>query len=481
MSEKIVGTADPKTDVANLERAITNQREVTLVGTFDLGSDDATRRTITISNGIRLRGVVETTSLGSRHYRTVIRGGGALLKHALYGDSHSGAFKVTSGEAVAIEDISFVGARGPAIFAERCAGLTVKRCRFVDPVPGWMLGLAAATPDTARPEGPNIRFVSAIWAAGPECRGAFLAYRNIYKAAAPVGDDDTIIACGETSFDDIKIVSNELHCHDEAIEVLANLSGGGAGSAIVIADNQITMRKLVGDYFGRRGHGAIVCVRNGHDRTTINNNRIRSTGNVAPFLLTGANFDIFDNTTIQEPGPSTDQVPRADATYMLGVNVAPLNLTASALERLGLADLGPSLDSSDVWNNTLIGSAVVAFQMADYGGPTPNTSHGNRFWDNHLLLSYDRALELGAGTHGNEFAGSFREPHDLAPPGSNVIISSGSTEPRSVPRMVHRLRDALGTLRPDGGAPRSRLGGVVRRIASGLRGSRSGTRPSSGG
>ena len=116
-------------------------------GTFFMGDGkDAPRKTAWMRRGLKVVGQKDGDT-----WRTVIRGGGAVLRPGVSGAMESGPIRVTlegDDHAVILEDIWFREWAGEVVFILSCNGFEFRGCRISHP----------ATP--ADPE--TIRFVHAL-------------------------------------------------------------------------------------------------------------------------------------------------------------------------------------------------------------------------------------------------------------------------------------------------------------------------------
>ena len=96
-----------------------------------------------------------------------------------------------------------------------------------------------------------LRFVHAILATGPHCKGHFIAednHCNFFEPPTnePLAHDENFLACVMSAFDFIRIENNsEVVIHDDGIGVLLNRGVEfGDSSAIHVNNNHIVIKKM---------------------------------------------------------------------------------------------------------------------------------------------------------------------------------------------------------------------------------------------
>lgn len=400
----VTATGDPVLDPQRIRDAIADPREfdeIVLQGTFNFGdgSASAPRQTVIVPRGI--------TFVGDS---ALVKGGGAVTG-SFFGNTEGGPFKVENAGAaaggddkpVAFQRIAFSGWAGEAISAQSCQGLEVTGCEFTKPVPGNTTGLGLPGLDT---------YISAIWAAGPGCRGTLLVEQNIADLTdyTPLANDEQLVGCQLTNFERISMVGNKITGHDDGLEIVMNgyYSEDGNFGPIQIARNEITLDLALPNPYV--GSGGISCLRNRNSSTLVEQNTVNLTGNRGlAITLSGENMTVSNNS--MSLGAAGSLIPFGGIA-------------------LGLADpapgfpenLGPSLNKSTIANNTVTGTAYFGIVFVDLRyhdptlGDTPNESHGNRVINNDLSALNALAFSLFAGpdTYDNVFNGCFASVLDMS-------------------------------------------------------------------
>lgn len=375
----VEGQNDVEADCAAIQEAISMGADVIrLHGTFDFGEQEDDRKTLTIWRSVSIEGVDDVWSppfaqgpefddsnqpFPKRH--AIIDGGGAWSQDLR---SHTGAFLVALGVnvgSVVIRNVYFRNFRFAAIEAVRCQGLEVVDCDFRDPVPGWSEAFRNMV-------GTPLHSTSGVLAYSEECEGPFHVIDNecdFLDTAQEVPQDEQFVACLSTNFRTIRIIDNTITTRDDALEVLFNGNNGQSPCELLIQDNIITIEQRVGpgDYSVWPLHVGIMCCRNGTGTTTqIVHNEITASGeNMSAFAFSGDHFVVRDNTVAL----STGNPFFPTAAFWFGTD-----FSAPALG----ANLGASLNDSDLFQNEISGSA--AYAILTYDDPATaesNDSHGS--------------------------------------------------------------------------------------------------------
>ncbi len=443
----IQGEDNPVQDAVNIQNAVNNPafNPITLQGRFNFGGGwdgwhggPLLRKTVVITRAVTIQGPAGKAD---------IIGGGAK-RDSMFGIADSGPFKLEGNAGhVIFERLRFSGWKGEAILAEACQGLTVRDCEFKNPAPGTAMAFG------------SLRFVHAVLAGGPRCTGPFIAtgnYCDLMNYAndplyaihprkrpgatepsepvpifptphlEPLADDEQLLACVLTNFNEIRITDNQIFGHDEGIEVISNLSN----QTLEISDNIMTLVQTVGAVWGGpNGHFGIVCCKN--KDAVITNNTITITGPGSGLVLSGEGYTVTGNTVSFHPLVSGDLNTYPVAGFLLGSNIAPQDFPT---------DLGPSIIDSSISNNTLIGMAKYGIKTFDayydvdpFAVPVPpaNDSHNNAIENNSLWPGFRpiyASLFLGSGTHDNTCIGMFPVPTSDRPGvidegvGNNVTV-----------------------------------------------------------
>ncbi|MFP6582474.1 MAG: hypothetical protein VCD00_07930 [Candidatus Hydrogenedentota bacterium] len=372
-------------------------------GTFFLGDGKAApRKTAWMRRGLKVVGVKEGAI-----WRTVIRGGGEVLTPGVGGALESGPIRIKlegDDHTVILEDIWFREWACEVVFILACNGFEFRGCRITDPV-------NAADPS-------KTRFVHALWTQGNDARGDFIAENNLVELGqydGPLAEDEQFMGIFTSNHDNIRIVNNTITGTDEAIEILMNRYGDiGEGdpkaakspAEIVVANNTIDVTGTPGARWG--GSWAILVAGNLNvDRVLIENNHVTKRGEGWGIGLSGANFEIVDNTFIFE---------EHNGKLSLGA------MTIGGYPKLAGKEMGSSMTNSVIKGNTFEGRVRdhALFFMAGSAG-YENASTGNRIdmGDSFNTLGAKTTLTLSQDMRDNEFNGDTGKVADNAKKGAN--------------------------------------------------------------
>lgn len=348
----VEGRNDVGADCAAIQDAIAaGADQIKLSGTFNFGEQDDDRRTLFITGPVSIEGEDGATIHGGGVWRGDIQ-------------THIGAFVVASAGPVVIKNVRFTNFRLAAIQALVCQGLEVMGCEFMDPLPGWSESFynEAKTP---------LHSTSGILAFGGDCKGPLYVSDNhcdFLQTAEEVPQDEQFVACAMTNFSSIRITDNKINTRDDGVEVLFNGIAAQSPGEILIQDNDIAIEQRVGvgDYKTWPLHTGILCCRNGPGTATeIVDNHMTATGeNMSAFVFSGDHFVIKNNEVALETGNPSFPT----AAFWFGIDIK-----VDAFPE----DLGPSLNDSDLSQNTVTGSAKYAIMTYD-----DNDSHGSVIKDN---------------------------------------------------------------------------------------------------
>lgn len=393
-------------DYKNLQWAFDNAASGGTVeldaGTFFLGDGkEGDRRTVIMRKGLRIVGKKEGDT-----WRTVIRGGGALINPGV-GPIESGPIRVineSDSHPAVFEGIWFREWSCEVIFVQASPGFVMRNCRLSHPV------------NTAK-EGP-MRYVHALWSTGTQSRGDFIVEDNLvemgnYTDGLP--DDEQLLGVFYANHDTIRVVNNVIIGVDEAIEIIGNRIGQGGGgrapSEIIVTGNRIEVNQNLGDKWA--GTFAILIAGNVDTKTVrIEDNDITVRGKGWAFGLSGENLNVTGNSVRFE---KLDGVVPAGAVY---IGFSPL---------FGRS-MGASIIDSVFENNTFEGAVkdygilFVSTSGNVLGGTeVPNESHGNRFdlGDSLANLGAETTIAIGKGVHDNVFTGNTGKVDDKSPKGAN--------------------------------------------------------------
>jgi hypothetical protein len=245
----------------------------------------------------------------------------------------------------------------------------------------------------------------------PEIELSPASDENFLQPEMSPASDENFLACMQTHFNSIEIVSNVIRSHDDGIEVFLN--DGESSSTISVTGNSVNLAKLFGD-FG--GHIGILCCNNyagSPPQVEISGNTVSVTGaGIALALSSKTGINVSNNRLFLQADDSGNLPPMG---IMLGVNYAPA----------GLPELGPSLNYSEILGNHFNGQALSGIYTFDGNTdlnlnhpPNPplkaNTSRCNSIEDSDfvdftpirvpLARHSGTALYLCAQTYGNSYS-----------------------------------------------------------------------------
>jgi hypothetical protein len=405
----------PRNDIddhRNLQWAFDNTKAggtVTLAaGTFFMGDgDSAPRKTAWMKRGLKIVGTKEGAI-----WRTVIRGGGAVLSPGVSGAMESGPIRVTlegDDHPVILEDIWFRDWAGEVVFILSCNGFEFRGCRITDPA-------NVANPDTTR-------FIHALWTQGNDARGDFIAENNLVEMGqydGPMAEDEQFMGIFTSNHDNIRIVNNTIIGTDEAIEILMNRHGDtGPGdskaatspSEIIITGNTIDVTGTPGPRWG--GSWAILIAGNLNvDRVLIADNDVTKRGEGWGVGLSGANFEVRDNVFRFEEHKG---------------KLTPGAITIGGYPKLAGKFMGSSLTNSVIENNQFIGKVSKHGVFFMPGGKGfENASTGNRIdvGDSLISLGAETTVTLSQEMANNSFRGKYDTISDSASESSNKFNSN---------------------------------------------------------
>jgi hypothetical protein len=372
-------------------------------GTFFMGDGKAApRKTAWMRRGLNVIGVKK-----GDEWQTTIRGGGEVMAPGVGGKLESGPIRIKlegDDHPVVLENIWFREWSCEVVFILACNGFEFRGCRISDPV-------NAADPS-------KTRFVHALWTQGNDARGDFIAENNLVelgKYDGPLAEDEQFMGIFTSNHDNIRIVNNTITGTDEAIEILMNRYGNtGEGdplaakspATIVVANNTIDVTGTPGARWG--GSWAILIAGNLNvDKVEVKNNHVTKRGEGWGIGLSGANFEITDNTLVFEEH-NGKLVP---GVFQIG-----------GYPLLAGKAMGSSLTNSVIENNVYKGKVAdhgVFFQPG--GAGFANASRGNRIdvGDSLVTLGAKTTLTLSQEMNDNELSGKFDKVTDNAKKGAN--------------------------------------------------------------
>lgn len=370
-------------------------------GTFFLGDGkDAPRRTVWMRHGLRIIGKKD-----GRAWRTVIRGGGEVLKPGVGGELESGPIRIAidnDNHPAVFENIWFREWACEVIFIVACPGFEFRGCRISNPV------------NTAIPD--KIRFVHAIWTSGVKARGDFTVENCLVELGgyqSEPADDEQLLGVFYSNHDTVRVVNNRITGIDEAIEILGNRYGNtGKGdpaaasgpAKIIVAGNRIDVTGTPGQKWPS-SFAILICGNLGVDAVLIENNDVTKRGKGWGLGISGENLKISGNRFRFE---------------IHNGEYPPGAVIIGGFGPLAGRDMGAALNNSVFAGNTFEGR-VAKDGILLSGERTANPSHGNRFelGDSLAKLGAETTLTLSKDSHGNVFTGNLGKVVDNSPKGAN--------------------------------------------------------------
>ena len=370
-------------------------------GVFFLGDGkEAPRRTVLMRHGMRVTGKKEGST-----WRTVIRGGGEVLKPGVGGELESGPIRIAienDNHPAVFENIWFREWACEVIFIVACPGFEFRDCRISNPV------------NTVLPD--KIRFVHAIWTSGVKARGDFTVENCLVELGGYQGalaDDEQLLGVFYSNHDNVRVVNNVINGIDEAIEILGNRYGNtgkgdpvaAAGPArIVVTGNRIDVTGTPGQRWPS-SFAILICGNLGVDAVLIENNEVTKRGKGWGVGVSGEKFKISGNRFRFE---------------IHNGEYPPGAVTIGGFGPLAGRDMGAA------FNDSVIGGNVFEGRVSKYGillsdERTANPSHGNRFdlGDSLVKLGAETTVTLSKGSHGNIVTGNLGKVVDSSPKGAN--------------------------------------------------------------
>jgi hypothetical protein len=370
-------------------------------GTFFLGDGkDAPRRTVWMHHGLRVIGKKEGGT-----WRTVIRGGGEVLKPGVGGELESGPIRIaidSDNHPAVFENIWFREWACEVIFIVACPGFEFRSCRISNPV------------NTGLPD--KIRFVHAIWSSGVKARGDFTVENCLVELGGYQGelaDDEQLLGVFYSNHDTVRVRNNFITGIDEAIEILGNRYGNtGKGDPaaatgpgrIIVTGNRIDVTGTPGQRWPS-SFAILICGNLGVDAVLIENNDVTKRGKGWGLGISGENFKISGNRIRFE---------------IHNGEYPPGAVIIGGFGPLAGRDMGTALNNSVFIGNTFEGRVSKnAIMLSDER--IANPSHGNRFdlGETVAKLGAETTLSLSKDSHGNVFTGNLGKVVDNSPKGAN--------------------------------------------------------------
>lgn len=370
-------------------------------GVFYLGDGkEAPRRTVFMRRGLRVIGNKDGST-----WRTVIRGGGEVLKPGVGGDLESGPFRIAienDNHPAVFESIWFRDWACEVIFIVACPGFEFRNCRISNPV------------NTALPD--KIRFVHALWSSGVKARGDFTVENCLVELGGYQGalaDDEQLLGVFYSNHDNVRVVNNVITGIDEAIEILGNRYGNtGKGDSaaasgparIMVTGNRIDVTGTPGQRWPS-SFAILICGNLGVDAVLIENNEVTKRGKGWGVGISGEKFKISGNRFRFEIH---------NGEYPLGA------VTIGGFGPLAGRDMGAAFNNSVFAGNVFEGRvSKYGIQLSDER--TANPSHGNRFdlGDSLVKLGAETTLTFSKDSHGNVVIGNPGKVVDNSPKGAN--------------------------------------------------------------
>jgi len=367
-------------------------------GTFFLGDGKtAPRQTVIVRRGVRVVGEKQ-----GDEWRTIVRGGGAIIEPGVGGAIESGPFRVVSNDMrpVSFERIWFREWACEVVFIEAVNGFSLRHSRISHP---------------ANRANAGVKFVHAIWTSGNKARGDFTVADNLVEMRDYTGapaDDEQLLGVFYSNHDTIRVTDNIIVGMDEGLEIIGNRNpsnGGGIttpGAHIIVTGNRMDITANPGSNWP--SSYAILLAGNLHTESVdIKNNHIVTRGKGWAMGLSGNNVTLTDNRV---------RFAELNGVYPPGV----LSLGFGG----GRFEMGASLLDSVIANNTFEGTVngkgIVFSPGTD---KAPNLSRGNRIDVGASLaqLGAKPTLSIAKDMRGNRFFGDLGVIENASPPDANQL------------------------------------------------------------